>query len=96
MALLDTYNLANSAEFRARVSAALAKAAYDITNESGSTTNHAERLVWAKATLKAPDPACDQMIWMVMQNATIQSSGLSSTDNDIQFVVNSNIDLLAV
>ena len=96
MAFLDTYNLANNADFRARIVVALAKAAYDITNEDSGTTSHTARLTWAKATLKDPEPVVTQMVWLAMQNATILSSGLSSTDNDIQFVVNSNINNLAV
>ena len=90
------YNLVNNAEFKGRISAALAKAAYDITNEDQGTASHAERLAWAKNTMKNPDTVTNQMIWLVVQNATIQSSGIASADNDIQFVVNSNINNLAV
>jgi len=94
--LQEIYNLANNAAFKGRISAAVAKAGFDITNEDPGTTYHTERLAWAKNAMKNPDTVTDQMVWLVVQNATIQSSGISSTDNDIQFVVNSNINNLAV
>jgi hypothetical protein len=95
MALLDTYNIAANASFKNRIAAAVAKASFDILNEDPGITYHAERVVWAKATLK--DPATtDQMTWTVVQDTTIQSHGLDSTDNEIQTVVNSNINNFAV
>ena len=96
MSLISVYNLRTNAEFKARVASAVAKAAFDILNESGSTEYHAERVVWAKASMADAETVAEQMLWTVVQNATIQSSGLDSTDNDIQFVVNSNINNFAV
>lgn len=96
MALIDVYNLASSATFRNRIAAAVAKAAYDIINEDPGTQYHAERLVWAKNSMENPISVSGLMVWTVVQNPTIQSSGLDSTDNDIQFVVNSNINSFAV
>lgn len=96
MALIDVYNLAANASFKNRIAAAVAKASYDILNEDPGTASHAERVVWAKASMKDPTTVTDQMVWTVVQNATIQSSGLDSTDNDIQFVVNSNINNFAL
>jgi len=96
MSLLSVYNLKANAEFKARVASSVAKAAYDVLNESPGTTNHAARVVWAKAAMKDAAPVAEQMLWTIVQNATIQSSGTASTDNDIQFVVNSNIDYFAV
>lgn len=96
MALIDQYNLKSNAQFKARVSAAISVAANDIMNEDAGTTNHTERLVWAKASIKDPETVAEQMLWLVVQNPTIQTNGLSSSDNDIQFVVNSYVDFLAV
>jgi len=90
------YNLAENAELKARVSAAVAKAAFDVINEDSGTAYHAERVVWAKDAMKDPEIVSDKMVWTVVQNPTIQSNGLDSTDNDIQFVVNSNINNFAV
>lgn len=55
-----------------------------------------ERKNWAESALEDPDTESTKMLWTVVQNATIQSSGLASTDNDIQFVVNSNVNYFAV
>lgn len=96
MALIDTYNLKSSAEFKARVAAAIAVASNNIINEDVATANHAERLAWAKNAIKNAESVSEQMLWLVVQNATIATNGLSSSDNDIQFTVNSNIDFLAV
>lgn len=96
MALIDTYNLKSNAEFKARVSAAIATASNNIINEDVGTANHTERLAWAKESIKNAESAAEQMLWLVVQNPTIQTNGLSSSDNDIQFVVNSYIDFLAV
>lgn len=96
MALIDIYNLKSNAEFKARVAAAVAKASNDIINESEATANHAERLAWAKASIRNAESTADQMLWLVVQNGTIQTNGLSSTDNDIQYVVNSYINFLAI
>lgn len=95
MALLDVYNLKSNAEFKARIAAAVASAANDILNEDPGTTNHAERVVWAKAAMKDAEGSAEQMLWSVVQNPTIQTNGLASSDNDIQFVVNSNVDYFA-
>lgn len=96
MALLDVYNLTENAEFKGRIAAAVAKAAYDILNEDAGTTYHAERVVWAKEAMSDPYGVADVIVWTVVQNATIQGSGINSTDNDIQFVVNSNVNNFAV
>jgi len=96
MALIDVYNLAANASFKNRISAAVAKASYDILNEDPATEYHAERVVWAKASMKDPTTITDQMVWTVVQNASIQITRLDSSDNDIQFVVNSNINNFAL
>jgi len=36
-----------------------------------------------------------RLMWMFLQNATIQNSGESSTDNEIQFVVNDLVNFAA-
>jgi len=98
MALLDIYNslFSNTAqELRNRVLAAVLKAATDVINEDEATANHANRYTWAtgllesEATLKA---AAAKAYVGVCGNATIQASGLASTDGDIQYTVNSLID----
>jgi hypothetical protein len=96
MALLDNYNLAVNATLRNRIAAAVAKASFDVLNEDPGTAYHAERVVWAKASLKDPVTVTDQMAWTVVQDTTIQSHGLDSTDIEIQNAVNGNINRFAV
>lgn len=96
MALLDNYNLAVNATFRNRIAAAIAKASYDVLNESPSTEYHTERVAWAKASMKDPVTVTDQMAWTIVQDTTIQSHGLDSTDGEIQNAVNANINNFAV
>jgi hypothetical protein len=97
MALIDTYNLALNPDIKKRVAAACWKAATDINNEAVGTTNHANRVLWGKAVTK--EDADGHMVCLMArncsQNATIAASGAAATDNDIQFVVNSFINVFA-
>jgi hypothetical protein len=96
--LQEIYNLRMSSSLRNRVAAAIAAAAEDVRNEAAATTHHAERFAWATATLEsesAPQAEAERAMWIVVQNATIQSAGEAATDNDIQFVVNGLVNFLA-
>ena len=94
--LLEIYNLRYEAvNLKNRTTAAIAKAATDVLNEDPGTANHANRLVWAGSALDNATAMAERMMWGVLSNATIQANGESSTDNDIQFVVNSLIDSYA-
>jgi hypothetical protein len=58
--------------------------------------DNAERIGWAKTSLRAAESNAEQMLWTVVQNPTIQTAGAEdATDSDIQFVVNSNINTFA-
>lgn len=83
---------------RQRFAAARLKAAWDILNEDAGTTNHAERLVWANAVLGAYDgtPFVEVEYRRFLSNSTIQTTGNASSDNDVQFVVNSMSDAFAL
>ena len=101
--LLEQANVALSAGvMRPRVAAAIANAAEDIENEDPATPNHEARLAWAESMLAGgvwnADPATadetDKIMWRVGLNPTIAAAGENATDNDIQFVVNSLLDML--
>ena len=86
--LLDIYNLLHSdGDLWKKTEAAAWKAATAIVYEDPGTANHAARLEWANTVL------ADAAAWVVanktklLENATIQSAGHSSTDNDVEFVV---------
>ncbi len=94
--LLQIYNLhAEGDELKARVAAAIADAAQDVLNELSATDNHENRLVWAKDSLVNAEASAERMFWGVLGNATIQSSGNSATDGDIQYIVNGLINTFA-
>lgn len=91
--LLQIYNLRyEGTELKAKAAAAIAKAAYDVLNEDAQTAQHAERVAWAKESLTNTQQMADRMMWGMLQNASIQTNGNASSDNDIQFVVNSLIN----
>lgn len=97
MATLEQiFNLRFQGALKPRVTAAVAKAAQDVLNEDPGTANHVARVAWAKAALQNAQAAAEEMMWGVVGNATIQASGDSSTDNDIQFVVNGLINTFSV
>ena len=97
--LTELYNLKNSSSLRNRVAVALAAAAEDVRNEAAATANHADRFAWATGTVlgsqNGPEVEARRLMWMVLQNATIQTSGEASTDNDVKFVVNGLVDFAA-
>jgi hypothetical protein len=94
--LAEINNLAvGNPELRQRFMAARLKASWDITNESGSTQYHTERMAWAGKILGGYYADADKEYLRFLSNTTIQSGGNSSTDNDIQFVVNSLINTYA-
>lgn len=96
MAYSDVYNLRyESTSIKSRVEVAVTVAAQDILNEDGAVDNHANRVLWAQWALKNSRAAADQMMWGVVGNATIQTEGDSSSDADIQFVVNGLVDTFA-
>lgn len=98
MSLLSDYNLRHSLSLQHRVASALVIAAEDIRNESIGTTNHANRLAWAKKMLNSdtgPENEAKSWMWMIIQNATIKASGDAADDTDIQNVINSLIDFFA-
>lgn len=95
MAYIDTFTLWSSANLRNRTTVAVAIAAQDVLNESPTTANHTKRLAWAQFAQVNPFQESERFMWAVVSNPTIAVAGEACTDNDIQFVVNSNIDIQA-
>ena len=94
MAYTDIYTAAtnDASVLRKQVAVAIFQAAVDIINEDPATANHGNRLVWARrvtASNTAPVIEAERWIWKVLENATIQAATETSTDNDVQFAVNS-------
>lgn len=90
MAYADIYNAANDQMFQGRCLVAMWRAAQDIAAESPSTQNHQQRLDWATRALQ--DHAIitpRQLAMQVLRNGTIAANPGASSDDDIQFQVNS-------
>jgi hypothetical protein len=98
MALIDVYNVRyNYPTLKKRVTAQCWKSAQDILVESSGTTNHANRLLWAQATLSNPNTSAEKLMTYVASNATVlgYTSPNDTTDNDIAYIVASNINNIA-
>jgi hypothetical protein len=100
MAYTDIYTAAtdDTHVLRKQIAVAMQKAATDIINEDAGTANHANRLAWARRCINSnegPIRMAERWIWKVLENATIQAAPAESTDNDVQFVVNSLADTMA-
>jgi hypothetical protein len=80
---------------RQRFRAARLKAAWSVLNESGSTQHHTERLVWANKIVGDYEKDLDKEYRWACSNATIQSSGDASTDDDINSAVSGFINTWA-
>jgi hypothetical protein len=88
------YDVWQSEGLRKSVVIACLKASNDILAEDPGTTNHANRIVWAKAVIQDPFLKALEMSSGVVMNAVIQTG--TYVDNDVQFVVNSLVDTFAV
>lgn len=83
-------------DLKQRFLAARLKAAWDILNEAVNTENHANRLIWANWIISNLRNNSDSEYARFLSNTTIQTNGVASTDNDIQFVVNGLINTNAI
>lgn len=84
-----------------RFKAACTIAAKNVRAEDVNATNHANRLGWANAILSGDAAGVNARVFQhlrngISTNATFQSAGLAVDDNAIQFIVDSQLDLLAV
>lgn len=86
---LELYRLASDSDFQIRLRYALLREAYDITNESVDTPNHAQRLIWARAELNGlSEVQINRLAIGVLLNPAIAASGSLATDAELQFQVN--------
>lgn len=99
-AFLDLAQLASGQDFQRRIGYAMAVAAAAVYSESGGTTGHAARALYATkvASGQYDVPA---VALLVLGNSTIAAEEIASgptngiPDSDIQFAVNSLWNLLA-
>ena len=95
---LELEDLRTDSVLFSRVRVATWIAAEVVRTESGGTSNHTERLVWAKDVFERPDIRAQQMFFAVLaqnkDNTKAQIEGAS--DAAIQTAVDNAIDLFAV
>jgi hypothetical protein len=90
MAYTDIYTAATDDThiLRKQTAVALHKAAVDILNEAANTELHKEREFWAFKVMRDPAAWAAIAIWKVLENSTIAAAPTTSTDSDVQFVIN--------
>lgn len=93
----ELFGLQSSGDLRNRVAVAIIVAADAIRSESGATTNHANRLVWAEQAFSDPVAKSEQVLWAVLaanKDATV-SNIENATDAALQANVDAVVDVLA-
>lgn len=88
---------ASTDALRQKTKFAIAVTALTITNEAPATTNHANRLAWAKAALANPDNEVNRVVWYVLAanaSATIAQID-AATDATVQANVDAAVNLFA-
>lgn len=93
----EIWGLFNDGTLHQRTAVACLIAADAIRQESGSTNNHANRLIWAKKVYQDPVAAGAQMLkaLLAIYNASTLAQIQSATDAQIQSAVNSSVDIFA-
>ena len=90
-------NAESNGTLQNKVEVAIWIAAEAISNEDSGTTNHANRLKWAKAALRDPAGAKDDFLrYLLAANDDVaESSILAATDATVQAHVNNAVDIFA-
>ena len=80
-----------------KIVAATMLAAESIRTESTATTNHTNRIIWAKFAFENPETAGLQLLPAILaQNSSAtQSQILNATDSSIQTAVDAAVDVFA-
>lgn len=89
--------LINDPTLKDKISVALLIAAEAIRTEDPQTTNHANRVKWAKKVLQDPDGNADDMLRALLaQNASLTVAQIQGvTDANLQTAVNNAVNLFA-
>lgn len=95
--LLTIATTASGAALKDKIKVAAIIACDTIRSEADTVPNHANRLIWAKATLQDPGRAAEQLTWAVLaQNAGATVAQITgASDATVQTAVNSAVNLLA-
>lgn len=93
----ELYDLANDASLLNKVTTAVVMACEAIRTEAAGTTNHANRLLWAKAAMLNPTIYALPMLRAALaQNAALTKANIqSATDAALQTAITNVIDIFA-
>ena len=87
----DLYNLFSNSSLRNKLSVAVVIAAETIRNEDAGTTNHANRLVWAKSAFNNPESIATSMLKALLAaNASLTVQQISDASDE---ALQSKVDL---
>lgn len=88
---------AEHAGLRNHIRVACFIAAEAIRTEVGTTTNHANRMIWAKSVFGNPGAESERMLWAVLaQNKAATLAQITgATDALVQSAVNAAVDVFA-
>lgn len=94
---LELYDLRTNSALRNRIAIACMVAAEAIRVENVAVTNHANRMIWAKAVFSNPDQAAERMLMALLaqNNALSVATITGATDAQIQTIVASAVDVFA-
>lgn len=94
----ELFDLKSNDTLKNKIAVACIIASEAIRTESAGTTNHAERLAWAKAVFANPAVESERMMWAVLaQNSAATVSQITNaTDATIQTAVNNAVNVFAV
>ena len=93
---LKQFGLSQDGAFWVRLAAPIVAAALAISSEDGATAHHAERIALAKRVLQDPEEYARRFALPVATNAEVSAAGVAAKDSDLEFVVASVWDALAL
>ena len=95
---LELLTAAQNDGLRQKVRIGCMIAANAIMGESAATSNHVERMAWAKSVYENPVAAGEKMLWAVIaQNSAVALSAITgASDATVQTAVNAAVNLFAV
>lgn len=93
----ELYTIARAGGLHQRITAAVAIQADVIRQESGATSNHANRLIWAKQATADPEAMALRLVWAVLAaNAGNTSTQLNNaSDAAVLSAVAAVVDIFA-
>jgi hypothetical protein len=93
----ELFELRNNSDLRNRVAVACIVESEAIRTEPATTSNHNNRMAWAKAVFENPDREADRMMWAILaQNKSATPAQITGApDATVQTAVHNAVDVFA-